>query len=361
MTASPFMSGLLLILALFARATPAIVIGAAVAASFVVEGAAAEDDDDGGDDDGGDDDGGDDDGDDSDDDQDDDETDDDEGESAAQGGVTPGAGEERGGRVRDENIVGGALRVIDGPGGEPVVADEIIAVGLSSAGRAALLERGFRALSEEDLALIGDRVARLATPRGLDVAAALTEAERIAPEGAYAPNHVYRPSQSSGASSPTNAAADGVDFYPNGVVGLGAGGCSVSVRVGIVDTAVDARHAAFSRVRMRQRRFGAVGASAASGHGNAVASLLVGTLDGAAPLLVVETLWVADPFSETAEARPVEAATAVGVAQALEWLVVDEDVRVVGLQLRRRGKPAPAARLRRRGAARRDPRRGGWK
>jgi len=200
------------------------------------------------------------------------------------------------------------------PRGWPVVRAEIVAIDPSPAARRTALDAGFTLVREHRLEGLDLPVVVLAPPRGLSLRRALERLRRLDPDGAYEFNHVHSPAGVSG--SRTTAAPRST---PPVQARAGA------VRLGLIDTGVDADHPALAGAAIRQRGF--AGAARPAAHGTAVASLLAGRsgdFSGAAPGAAV---FVADVYGGS----PAGGAS-TAVAEALAWMVGNE-VRVVNISL----------------------------
>ncbi|CAN7413019.1 S8 family serine peptidase [Brevundimonas sp. LjRoot202] len=205
---------------------------------------------------------------------------------------------------------GGALEA--DPLGWPVVRAEIVAVDPSPASRRIALDAGFTVLREDRLEGLDLAVVVLAPPRGLSLRRAVERLRDLDPDGAWEFNHVYSPAGTAEGATVAGAASPGP--------AQGGG-----VRVGLIDTGVDARHPALAGAAIRQQGF--AGEARPGAHGTAVASLLAGRSDafsGAAP---GATLFVADVYGGSPSGG-----ASTGVAQALAWMVRN-DVPVVNVSL----------------------------
>ncbi|MBI1188590.1 MAG: S8 family serine peptidase [Alphaproteobacteria bacterium] len=192
------------------------------------------------------------------------------------------------------------------PQGEPIVRREAVAWSPSPEALARAEEAGFVVARETRLEDLDARVVVLRAPRGMSTRRALRRLRELDPEGVYDFNHVY-----------TESGVTGAAWQP----ARGAGGG----RVGLIDGGVDLAHPALRGARVVQRGFS--GAAAASTHGLATASLLVGRADyfaGAAP---GAELYVADVYCNAPTGGSADA-----IAQSLAWMA-RERVAVVNVSL----------------------------
>ena len=180
--------------------------------------------------------------------------------------------------------------------GFPVRRGEIVAIDLTDRDITAMQQQGFRLIAIEDLAALGSRISRLAAPDNLDAAGALSEAQRIAPEGTFDYTHYYRMQFNPAGDTPTGPAAS---------LPQRAG----SLTVGMIDTGVMG-HPSLRRAEVAIRDFGDPGSAVPTAHGTAVASILVS--EG------TRNLYVANVFRGT-NGEPYTSADAL--ARALDWLV----------------------------------------
>lgn len=195
--------------------------------------------------------------------------------------------------------------------GNPARRGEVIAIdpapGLLDRARA----EGFTLLRQERIDGLGFAVAILRAPKGEDGRGALKRLRKLDPQGQFELNHVFEPAGA--ALGLANAAA------------LATGKAGAGKPIGMIDGGV-AAHPALGAARIEQRGFVA-GAPRASGHGTAIASLLVGRdgrFHGAAVghALLVADVYGGDPASGSAEA----------IARAIGWLAAS-GARIVNISL----------------------------
>lgn len=189
------------------------------------------------------------------------------------------------------------------PQGWPVVRAEIVAVDPSAESLRIARDAGFAILREEHLDDLGLVAVVLAPPRGLPLRQAIARLRELDPEGGWEFNHVYSPAGTAGAGGPP---PPGAPAPPPAAPG--------GLRLGLIDTGVDARHPALAGLTIRQQGF--AGEDRPGAHGTAVASLLAGrtgAFSGAAP---GAELFVADVYGGSPSGG-----ASTGVAQALAWMV----------------------------------------
>lgn len=195
--------------------------------------------------------------------------------------------------------------------GNPVRKGEIIAIDPSPDTVARARNAGFRLLRQERIESLQLQVITFAPPEGDDTREGLARLRKIAPAGVFDFDHVFEPAGN--ASMTPGGSAAGASL-PSGqpVIGMIDGGVS--------------KHPSLGDVSIEQRGFAAKGARA-SGHGTAVASLLVGSdgrFRGAARnfSLLVADIYGGDPTE----------GSAVMIARALGWLT-SRGVRIINMSL----------------------------
>jgi subtilisin family serine protease len=193
------------------------------------------------------------------------------------------------------------------PHGNPIVRGEVLVLSPDAAALATAAAAGLTQERELALGPLGMRIVVLHTTG--NTARALEALEKENPAGTYDFDHVYldsgAPAQAdSGAQPPAVAAAAPPAASPGGS----------AVRIGLIDSGVDADHTVFRGVAIH--RHGCADARVPESHGTAVASLLVGrdgAFHGAAP---GAELYAADVFCGAATGGGVDA-----IAEAFAWLV----------------------------------------
>jgi minor extracellular protease Epr len=116
--------------------------------------------------------------------------------------------------------------------------------------------------------------------------------------------------------------------------------CTEPVKLGMIDSSIDTAHSAFAATGavITQRSFVDADLAQATGHGTAVAGLLVGRDDSEEksaallhPLLPAGTLYSASVFHANEGAT--QGATVMRILSALDWLLQQDDVRVINMSL----------------------------
>lgn len=214
-------------------------------------------------------------------------------------------------RERQQQLLRGDRARLDvDDAGNPIRRDEIVGMGLDAAAIRALEAAGYGVAAGDridELALI---VTILTPPRGMSARKALTAIRKLDPAGQYALDHIYEPARA--------------PLAPSAAPAVRSDGTAIGARIGLIDGGVG-RHPAFSSATIEQRGF--AGEPKASGHGTAVASLIVGDVGafhGAAP---GAALLIADVYCGSASNG-----SAVAIVKAMAWLAA-KGVRVVTISL----------------------------
>ncbi len=188
--------------------------------------------------------------------------------------------------------------------GNPIRRDEIVATAPSDADLAAAKAAGFTVLRRETVEGPDLPLVVLAPPKGVPARKAIGRL----PQGDYALNHIYEPAFAA--------------LEPGG--GRAAEGRAGGALMGLIDGGVGA-HPAFAGAAIEQRGF--AGAVKPSGHGTAVASLMVGQAGAFRGVLPGGRLLAADIYGGSEANGSAEA-----IARALGWLTV-RGVKVVNMSL----------------------------
>jgi subtilisin family serine protease len=175
------------------------------------------------------------------------------------------------------------------PRGAAIMRAVIVALAPDAAAIARAQANGFVVQSDVTLDPFGERLVTLLVPRGTSTARALRDLRTADPEGSYDFDHLFVESSAPSGIAAAAAAATGAAPHPG----------NAAVRIGMVDSGVDLRHAVFAAHPPEQ--LGCDGRAIPSAHGTAIASLLVGDAQpqfrGAAPgaaLIAVDVYCGAD-------------------------------------------------------------------
>jgi F0F1-type ATP synthase membrane subunit b/b' len=191
--------------------------------------------------------------------------------------------------------------------GYPIRRGEVVALDLSRSGLAKAQAKGYRLIEREELQALDGSITRLAVPPGTDPETAIDEMARIEPAATFDYTHYY-----------------GLQVSPSGTPGKGTGSTlprkSGNFTVGMIDTGV-ASHTALQGPSISTRDFSKGNEAIPTGHGTAVASILVS--EGAKSLFVANIFrgGTGTPFT-----------SAEAIASALEWLVSNK-VPVINMSL----------------------------
>lgn len=234
-----------------------------------------------------------------------------------------------GGRENDDDDDGPGI-VLAPPLAAPEARPEILTFDLSDADLAFLQAQGFVLLETQAMSSLGATLRRFAPSPVLGLPAA-RDLVRNLPSGTGADfNHFYRPGQ-----GPAQGAAFCQGAHCPSFAQIGwtppQGSCGPEIRIGMVDSGVNAAHAAFGRARMTVHRIGAAeGVPSDPQHGTSVAALLAGDPAGQTPGLAPELPLVAvDAFRSVGGDERTDAFVLI---QALD-LLAGAGARVANLSL----------------------------
>ena len=185
-------------------------------------------------------------------------------------------------------------------GGNPAKRGRLIAVDPPQAAVPVAVRAGFAIASDERDDVLGIRVVTFTIPRGMKLGQAAELLRRLSPQLDIEFDHIFEPAGGALAASSVALAA--------GAAASAGGG----PKIGMVDGGV-ARSPALDSANIEQRGFS--GSAEATGHGTAVASLIVGSdgkFRGVAP---GASLLVADVYGGSPAAG-----SATAVFKAMSWL-----------------------------------------
>jgi hypothetical protein len=198
--------------------------------------------------------------------------------------------------------------------GQDFVPDELVVANLGRDARSGIGRLGFVVLDEQRLASLGLTITRLRVPRQMTAPAARTLLASRYPDVLVDLNAVYRPQGQLVLPAPD---------YPTKLIGWGQvpAACGDGLRIGLLDTAVDAESPGLRGAHLVQRSFLPAGAATASTeHGTAIAAILVGQqAAGGAGLLPGAELAVAGAFGADPDGSPI--ADVMALVGGLDWLL----------------------------------------
>ena len=210
-------------------------------------------------------------------------------------------------------------------------AGEVVVLGDSPAVLAKAEGLGFRLIDDRPLQALGLSVLRLQTPVNVDSQSGLALLRQAVPELVADVNSFYEAYKAQAAEVVSLPAPD----YARRLIGWsGNAGCGAGLRIGMVDSGIDAGLPALAGQRLHQQSCLSDGSvAAATNHGTAIAALLLGRADPAhldgAGLLPAADLYAAAIFERHGERSE---ASAFGIAAALDWMVA-QHVPVVNISL----------------------------
>ena len=202
-------------------------------------------------------------------------------------------------RMRLEELIRKNPSSVESDGnGDPVRRGILVVIDPDQRGIEAALASGFRIVSSRPVAELGLSVATLAVPGGMSVRAAMKLLRKRAPELQADFDHLYQPS--GGSLAPTGGGlAQNIAFPSRRTIGMIDGGV--------------ASHPSLAGKNIEQNGF--AGPPQPTGHGTAVASLLVGNQGFFRGAATGAQLFVADVYGGNRAAG-----SASSIVQAIGWL-----------------------------------------
>ena len=208
--------------------------------------------------------------------------------------------------------------------GNPIRRDVVIGIGLSADQIERAKAAGFAVLGGDVIDGIDLITTILTPPRGKPARKAIEMLQAADPQGAYTLDHIYEPARAPLRPMKGEAAAGGA-------------AASTGPRIGLIDGGIGS-HPAFANATIQQRGF--AGEARPSGHGTAVASLIVGNsgaFHGAAigALLMAADVYGGSPANGSADA----------IVRAMGWLA-QGGAKVINISLVGPPNPLLAAGIR---------------
>lgn len=184
--------------------------------------------------------------------------------------------------------------------GNPAVRGRLIAIDPTPAMVAAAARAGFAIAADEQDPILGIRSVTLAIPRGMRTKAAVQLLAQRAPGLVVEYDHIFEPAGAPLATSMVALAAATTTTRPSGPV------------IGMIDGGVG-RSPALASAAIEQKGF--AGPAQATGHGTAVASLIVGSDRNFAGAARGATLFVGDVYGGNPGAG-----SATAIVRAMSWI-----------------------------------------
>ena len=221
------------------------------------------------------------------------------------GGLTGGLAEAGGPtllelrRLRLQELIRSNRATVESDGtGLPVRRGIVAVVDPDPAGLQRALGAGFRLIADNPDPALGMRVVSLATPNGMSARDGLKRLHKLAPELQADFDHLFEPA--------------GASLLPRAGALAAAQGAGAGPAIGMIDGGV-ASHPSLGRASIEQNGF--AGSPQPTGHGTAVASLLVGSQGPFRGAATGARLFVADVYGGNRAAG-----SATAIVRALGWL-----------------------------------------
>jgi subtilisin family serine protease len=210
-------------------------------------------------------------------------------------------------------------------------SDEIVATGLTVPQIDQLATFGFVVLDRAQVPLVASEVIRLRKPSNISLEAARDQVRSINPQSVADFNHYYRPEQDEVLEcSGRHCAAASLVGWP--ARRAGSPNCGSNTTIGLIDTAINAGHAAFAKGRIEVIRLAGEGLpESGRQHGTAVAALLVGAADSPTPgLMPGAGLIAVDTFQRAG--RQDDRSDVYALVRAID-LLASRNVHVINMSL----------------------------
>lgn len=212
--------------------------------------------------------------------------------------------------------------------------NEIVALGLDDTIIANLMQDGFVVDERTPIALTGSEMVKLTIPRGMTLDVARQTVVAAAPSASVDFNHFYQPEQKESVPCPGGDCklARHIVDWPHDAGNGQAASCAAPLPIGLIDTAINADHAAFAEAEIEVLLLGeGTDPTSAAQHGTAVAALLVGSADSRTPgLLPGGRLVAIDAFQRYRKAADI--ADIYDLIRALDMLAA-RNIRIINLSL----------------------------
>ncbi|GAA0859904.1 S8 family serine peptidase [Aliiglaciecola litoralis] len=188
--------------------------------------------------------------------------------------------------------------------------------------RQTLLKLGANIQSQTTYSGLGLSLLQFTVPASLDSKNALAKHLPQSAMQTLGRNHIYQAQASAQSTTANNEMRKSQD--------QAAHMCSDKVKIGIIDSAIDQQHRAFSSTNIHAKSFLIGDLTSPNLHGTAVASILVGNTSGLSPLTPNAHLYSAEVFYRQSDYS--QGATLSAIISALNWLT-EQHIKVVNMSL----------------------------
>jgi hypothetical protein len=187
----------------------------------------------------------------------------------------------------------------------------------------ALAARGYKLDAIEELPSLGAVLMRASIAVSGDIGDAEAAIKRDAPNAGIDYNHLYAYHPASGGPAPRGVA-------PRKALPLGAGETGRGLKIGVIDTRVDAAHEAFAHALLTVSDFVPYDATRPADHGTSVVSILAGKSAAFEGLAPDAEIYEASVFFTGPDGAV--SATTESIVRAIDWLA-QQKVTVINLSL----------------------------
>lgn len=181
----------------------------------------------------------------------------------------------------------------------------------------ALKQHDVTIIAVKNYSALGMSLVRFNVAENIDSKAQLIKTLNLTDPSLLDRNHIYQ------AQTSSTTLTDPAAYLPQPF-------CQHSTQIGIIDSAVNKQHSAFTDASIVSRRFLPDGLTSPALHGTAIAGLLVGKSNKLTPLLANAKLYSAEVFYRQSEFA--QGATLFAIVEALDWLT-QEQVKVINMSL----------------------------
>ena len=190
----------------------------------------------------------------------------------------------------------------------------------------ALSDRGYHIREEQNLLGLEKTIARLEPPVSFDFQQIQSDIATLAPNSVVDYNHLYT---TKSGQRDKGGANKGQGILPSSVFNAEGYKWGKGLKIGMIDTAIRAEHAALANANIMTREFVSFDFKRPK-HGTSVASILVGQSEEYTGLLPNAELYAASVFFNSPMGK--ETTTTQNLVQAINWMVENE-VKVINMSL----------------------------